>query len=517
MKTLFLLACLPLFSQITSNVTAYWKYDESAPASFAVLNTYADSTGRGHTLTVNPDQRAVPSTLPFRLGANSGGVSQNLDGSLANCGKWNRAFTPTELTALAGGEKWPFSTTTSLQDAVAYFLLNEASNSATYADATGRGNTLTRSGTTTQVTGPLGVGNGTQLTPGVFLEANPPTADLQSGNFTFSVGCWVNLNTKPSGGQSIIWGQITLSGTPRTGEILYYQGTSDNFNIDLGNDNGLTANGVLPIGVGTAPATGTWFLIASQFNATTSIMSASVDNGTTFTFARNVQPGAVAAKIANGAQFVAAPGPYANNGVAAWDVQPVSSVQAPNSSDLTFGNNSKTAWFWFKSQNTSPTQSIEGFYDQNNTHIDWLVQLAGGNLFFLMGNNAGSFQDCSVPFTDTASFHLVVVWFDQPAQTLHLNLDHGAASCSHVLSGLTPAASSLPFWVGSNKHSGQPSGAAQQCLCIIDESGIANGAATSTDLDTLWNGGAGITFSVLPVGRTAVRGLVKARGSVPIR
>jgi hypothetical protein len=519
MKRLFLIVLLTtqLFSQpipITSNITAYWKFDESFPTNFTVLPIYADATGRGNTLTVFPDQRAQPSALPFRLGANATG-GQTLDGSMAGCGKWNRAWTSGELTALAGGEMWPFSTTTSLQDAKAFYLLNEASNSATYADATGRGNTLTRSGITTQVTGPGGSGHGTKFTSGAYLEANPPTSDLQSGNFTFSVGCWVNLNTKPSGGQSVMWGQVTLSGTPHTGEVIYYQGTTDNFNIDLGNDVNLFANGVLPIS-GTTPATGTWYFVGSTFNATSSIMAGTVNNGTAATFARNIQPGAVPAKINNGAQFSAI-FQYNNTLAPGWDAAVVSSAQGATSNDVTFGNNSRTVWFWFKATNTTPVQTLAGFYDQATTNIDWLVQLAGGQLFFLIGNAAGSFQDCSVAFSDTSTFHLIVAWFDAGFQTLSLNLDNGASSCSHVLSSLTPATTTYPLYIGSNKNSGVAAGAAQQFPGIIDEMGIADGTPSTSDLNILWNGGEGWTFPVSGTSGAAMRGSSVLRGNAVIR
>ena len=184
--TIFLLLSISLKAQILSHITAYWKFDEPTPNTFSVPGTYADASGRGHMLTVNPTNIApAASTGPFRIGANSSG-GQTVNGSLAQWGKWNRILTTGEKAALAAGQTWPFSSTPSLQSGcVAYYLLNEASNSTNYADATGRGNTLTRNGTTTQVTGPGGSGNATSIN-GAYLERNPPTADLKSGNYNFT-------------------------------------------------------------------------------------------------------------------------------------------------------------------------------------------------------------------------------------------------------------------------------------------------------------------------------------------
>ena len=83
--------------------------------------------------------------------------------SLKGWGKWDRLLTSAEKTALNNKEYWPFSTTTTLQDVQAYYLLTESGGSSTYSDSTSGANHLTATGTTVQVTGPTGSDYGTRL------------------------------------------------------------------------------------------------------------------------------------------------------------------------------------------------------------------------------------------------------------------------------------------------------------------------------------------------------------------
>lgn len=102
---------------------------------------------------------------------------QQLFGAIKGWGRWNRLLTAGEKTALAGKEYWPFNTTTTLRDALAYFLLDEAGGSMTYVDSTSRSNDLTATGTTVQVAGPAGTDYGTQLGSGIFLTKASPGSD----------------------------------------------------------------------------------------------------------------------------------------------------------------------------------------------------------------------------------------------------------------------------------------------------------------------------------------------------
>lgn len=148
---------------ILSNIVAFWPFGDAFDSPYIV-----DISGKGNHLT--PYLRLNQCTVEFRIGTRTPdgalgldyGLIQQVYGSLKGWGKWNRMLSPSEKTALYGKEYWPFSTTTSLQDAQAYYLLDEVGGSTTYTDSKGNNN-LTASGITTQVTGPTGSDYATRL------------------------------------------------------------------------------------------------------------------------------------------------------------------------------------------------------------------------------------------------------------------------------------------------------------------------------------------------------------------
>jgi hypothetical protein len=113
---------------ILDRAVAFWRLGDALSAN------RRDSTGRGNDLIC--DLVPAPSAVSFTMAGNAAGW-QILAGRLAKWGKWNRLLTSTEKSALAGGEAWPFSTTTSLRDAKVYYLLDEVSGATTFVDATG--------------------------------------------------------------------------------------------------------------------------------------------------------------------------------------------------------------------------------------------------------------------------------------------------------------------------------------------------------------------------------------------
>lgn len=481
---------------LLNNVVAYWKFDDAAPGDYSLARpAFRDATGRGNDLTVAPDVRPAVSTLDFRLGANNAG-NQRLDGALAGWGIWKRKLTAPEKAALAGGEKWPFSTTTSLQDAAAYFLLDEASGSSSYADATGRGNDLARSGTTTQVTGPLGTGFATNFTPGAYLHVSP-TADLQGGGADHTIAGWVNLNNLPSNSQSIIWGQCDINSSPaRTGDIVYCQteGGADGFSYDLGNDVDLEDNGVVVIH--NSPSVATWYFLLAEYDKVSSIQALAVNNGTRTTFPHNYFPGLNPGKIRSGIHLFDQPQFDASS--SGWDGGPRAPfLIGPNNVDTAFRNASKTVWCWFKADSTVAGQiPIAGFYDSTSGagKINWMIFLGASTLIFYVGDGTttNSFTGTSgIPFSDTASWHLLVCWYDEAAGMIHMDLDHGTHTSSGTVS-LTVTPSTQPnLIIGSNLNA--VAGFETPFAGSIDEMGIANGVPVSTDLDALWNGGSGLS------------------------
>src|SRR6478735_4905939 len=366
---------------------AYWPLDDQLPTSSGV-NTMVDSTGRGNDLT----RRMIPavSTLAFALAGNSAGA-QLTTGRLAKWGKWNRVLTTAEKTALLAAEGWPFSTTTSLQDAVAYYLLNEAGGSSSYADATARGNTLTKAGAsaTVRVAGPLGSDFATQFDGTNYL-TRAATTDLQGGNATYTIAGWVKLDSLGAAGSvQAFWGQFDNAN--RIGNVVYYHRDNTAFQGDLGNDVDLYRNaGVVSTNAG-APTTGVWYLLLYEYNGATNTLTEEV-NGTANSLSTIQQPDRVTGKIGSspiGAKFRVNPDYRATN-QSGWDLvgAEVCCTKAVNG-DLSIGNTAKTVWGWVKFDDFTTTQSVMGCFNLTGTSGDWMIQQSAGVMAFVLGDSAG--------------------------------------------------------------------------------------------------------------------------------
>lgn len=85
---------------IINNATAFWRLGDPVSS-----NKLVDALGRGNDLT--PYLRPRPVTLDFRMGSNNA-PTQQLHGSLAKWGKWNRLLTAAEKGALNAKQAWPF-------------------------------------------------------------------------------------------------------------------------------------------------------------------------------------------------------------------------------------------------------------------------------------------------------------------------------------------------------------------------------------------------------------------------
>lgn len=479
---------------ILSNIKAFW------PLGDAITGTMQDVTGRGNSLVSL--QRINIATGTFRMGANSAGTpSQQALASFKGWGTWNRILTSGEKAALAGGEYWPFTTTTSLQDAKAYYLLDESTASSSYADVTGRGNTLTATGTTIQVTGPGGGGDkGTQLTVNVYLSRTTPGTDLQSTQATRTVAGWINLTAKLNAlsNQQVFWGQLVGA---ISGLNVYYDPTADRFCMDLdaGDSMNLTQGALVIDAVFGSPSIATWYFLIAEFDLSNNLIAISVNNGTRTTLGNRLQPLPVTGQVGLASQFQLNPTANFAGPTSGWDEDPfVSGVVAGNcalqlapNADLSFGNTSKTVWGWFKTTSPSTYQTLGGFYNGTGAGTDWIVQIAGNALYFVLGLQQAY---VSVAMSDT-NWHLFVAWFDQPNNLLHLDLDHGAVVATPATGPATPQTVTNKFRLGSDTGNG---GNDHQFLGLLNVWGIADGIPTQGDLDALWNSGTGWTLQNTP-------------------
>lgn len=475
-------------SVLTSNAKAFWPFGDAHDA--AVLT---DSTGRGNNL--EPYIRISPTTCAFRIGRNAsyGAYSgQQVYGSMKGWGRWERILTSGEKAALYGKEYWPFSTTTSLQDVKAYYLLDEAGGSSSYSDATGRGNTLTASGTTTQVTGPAGgADKATNLTTLVYLEEATPGADLQSDQATVTVAGWVLLDSKPAGGfmQQCFWCQL-VNNTPDSGFNVYFDPTSDRFALDNDAGDGMSLNRgslVLSNNFGS-PAISTWYFLIAEFDVQNNHITISVNNGTPDVLPHTLQPIQAAINGHTGSLFeanVEASFPLQRSG---WDGSPGTIVgnsyasMAPNA-DVSIGDNAKTVWGWFQASDTATVQVLAGIDGNYGAATDWVIRLESNTLVFMFGATRTT---VSVAFTDTTNPHLVVAWFDKATGQIHIDLDNSASSAN--ASGASPHTVSQELRVGSNGFGGY------QFRGILWGWGVADGTPSVDDLAYLWNDGSGITL-----------------------
>lgn len=465
----------------TLGVTAFWPFGDAFDA--AVI---ADATGRGNSLT--PYLRISPTTCQFNMGSNSIGL-QHAQGAVKGFGRWNRILTSGEKAALYGKEYWPFATTTSLQDAKAYFKFDEAGGTTSYADSTGRGNTLTATGSTSQVTGPAGGSDkGAVIVDGITMLRTSPGTDLQSSQATQTVAGWVLISSKPAMFQQCYWTQL-VNATPTSGFNVYYDPTCDRFALDNDGGDGQPLNRGAFVLANTfgSPALNTWYFLIAEFDVANNRTTLSVNNGTPDVLPRILQPTAVAAQIGNGSWFERNVAGSFSTSTSGWDADgygPVignSRVSRSPNADVSIGNNSKTVWGWFKASDTSTLQILAGLTDTSGTNTDWYIKIQSNQISFVFGQELVT---VSVALTDTANFHLIVCWFDKVNNMVHVDLDHGALTAS-------AAGPATPHTVSTNLYFGAASN--YQFAGILNAWGIANGTPTQSDLDFIWNSGSGVS------------------------
>jgi len=508
------------------DVRAFWRLGEA-------INDLVVTDTSGYGNHAERFLKIGPCSSQFRLARNatSDGApfgNQQFFGSLALVGVWWRLLTTAERMALAGGEGWPFSTTTSLQDCKAFFLLDEATGATTYVDATGRGNDLSvhsglAGGPVRDVSGPYGrnatnfpvpVGRENDDNYDIYLYFNGPVPeDLQNRPGDYSVALFGKVDRIPTGPggiqQQVAFGQLDNVGKD-SGYNIYCEATTNRWMLDYdAGDERLLDAGSVCINKANPITTGIWQHIITQYDETNNRTGVSVDNGA-FEYLENIiQPLPVTGKIGNGSKFQL-------NHSLVWNSDPLvmssgwdggSTPYAPvvgNSNvfianpnaDISFGNNDKYAFGWIQAPDVTTEQTIEGIYGGSAATLDWRVWLYNSRLYFSMGTPITS---VSVPYTDTVGFHLFEVWFDTAANEMRLWLDNGAQS-AFTTGPATPQTLSVDFRIGSDRSgwtapaapTGKAGGGGGQCRDVVcNLFCIANGVPTTSTHDAVWNSGSG--------------------------
>lgn len=482
---------------LIDNATAFWPLGDSLSS-----NKLMDTMGRGNDLT--PYLRPAPVTLDFRMGS-SNNPAQQLFGALSKWGKWNRLLSSTEKGALYAKQSWPFSATPSLSDAAVYFLLDEPTGSASYADATGRGNTLLSQGTPTQTAGPLASDKGTLFGAGDSLW-RPATSDLQTGNHPWTVCGWVKLSSPiPSGEltQQIFWGQWQTHGQT-SGTNIYFDQTTTGFAtfcVDGGFPNSLAQGPAITNTKFMNPAAETWYFILTEYDPEANALSLSINNQTSLTSSLPLiqQPIPAVGKVGYGSRFFLNEqfNFGANNG---WDrpPSPDGSCHAflDRNSDVSFGNNSFTVWGWFKTKDMLATgsnpQTLVGIFRPSPSAIEWVVQLTRSNgkcyLWWVVGDGGAGYNAVSVEVTNI-DWNFFACWYDKSTGSIHLKLNDASplSSAITVTPGCMYGSARLTLGAAS-----RTAGDGQQFEGMLNAIGVARGVPTTSDLSMLWNGGNGI-------------------------
>jgi hypothetical protein len=485
---------------LLENATAFWRLGDPLAS-----NRFIDALGNGNDLY--PNLRPTPVQLDFRIGSNNAPTQQTF-GALSKWGKWNRILTTIEKAALFSGQAWPFDTTQTLRDAVVFFLLDELTGSGTYADATGRGNTLISQGTPTQTTGPLG---GTDKAT-LFAEGDSLwrsiTVDLQTGNFPWTICGWVNLTAPiPTGPltQQVFWGQWNTNGTT-SGTNIYYDPTAnvETFCVDQGFPDNLGQGPTITNTTLIDPSPNTWYFILAEYDPVSNTLSHTINNDP----AKRVnlgpiqQPVAAPGKIGYGSVFQKNPA-FSFGTTTGWDAPPTPDgschLYMPRNNNVSFGNNPFTVWGWFKSALSQPwapnPQTLIGIFNTGNNSLEWAVQLSGNNLWWVLGNGGDQQQwnnQSIIP--DDKNWHLFVCWFDTVTRRLKVVIDNGPETFFQLTIPVIPGTmfGSPNLTIGACTRSIGDMG--QQFTGSLNAIGIARGNPTAGDLSTLWNTGKGIVL-----------------------
>ncbi len=462
---------------------AYWPIDTALP-------TIRDYTGRGNTITRNMIPAA--SSMSFDIGCNTVGA-QGVTGDEAKAGIWHRVTTAGEDAVLATAPSWTALALTSLSDAKAFYMLDEASSAATYADSTGRGNTLTHGGTNgTKVAGPLGTDFAVRLGGGgvTVLEDTTPSADLCPGNQSCTVSVWVKLSALGTT-QQLVWGQF--NGTDATGgPVIYYHKDNDRWQVDYGNGIDLYRNACVVNDSAGAVSTGVWYHLIAKYDASANTLSLSV-NGVTDTLTTVQQPAPVTSGDRPALLFRTNPDYREVPAQSGWDlIGKYMTARRDNNADLSFSTGvSKAAWMWVKFDNVTPLQSVMGIYDSAFNHADWVFQQAAGRMYFVLGNGAGVFNYADVVLNDT-NWHLVVGWLNAATGFVHISIDNGAATDSSVATITPTTPVPYEFLMGAATRSG-PEIENQKFLGKICLAGVSLGVPSAGDIAALYALGSGLT------------------------
>lgn len=242
-------------------------------------------------------------TGDFMIGG-SANFSNSTNGYIDEVGFWKRILTQGERTRLYNsgfGLTIPFD---SLSDRlVSAWKLNEASG--TRADSIG-GNTLSDNNTVTRALGK-------QSGAAQFTLANSESLNYSSstpfsfGDSDFTIACWVYLDSKPAGPNSMLIVTKYQSDTVRD-FLLQYVGSAQDFRFIVYDGTANPAVGI--VSTGSAVNITQWYFVVAYHSKTTNSVGISVNGGTPVVATRTGTPAATASLLYIGNREGAASFPW---------------------------------------------------------------------------------------------------------------------------------------------------------------------------------------------------------------
>lgn len=182
-------------------------------------------------------------------------------------------------------------------------------------------------------------------------------------------------------------------------------------------------------------------------------------------------PTAVAGKVGNGANLVAASSQY---------------YTIADNADLSMGDIDFTIAGWLKATTLPAAATLFGKWASGGTKEYWVGTLGTAANFFVSSDGSASTSKASATTLSTGTWYLVICWHDSVNNTINIQVNNGTVDSAAYASGVFDGAE--PFRIGAmslpnNFQNG-----------IIDEVGVWKRVLTAGERTALYNAGAGITY-----------------------
>jgi len=448
-------AARPAASLLTSGTTGLHVHD-GLEASWAMDEApglpRADSFGSSDLVSCFPGDS---SAHPVYLGRGSNG-DHDWAGAMARFFRYDRLLTAGEKASVynaGAGVKWADVSGGSLGDALFWYDLDEASGDR--ADDTGRNTALTAGGTPTRVTGPDGTASAVHFDGSTSYLYHDDAADFRTtGQQDLTIGLWLKPDSVATG--SVV-DYIAGKATNDNVEWLFYyahQAARSRWQIDLGYAETDPELATVKADAAGQPTAGQWYLLLMELDASSSVLSLTVDNASTDSLEPTFVPGPGAgmAGAAASSRFAESSAFDGTNAPTARTAPKFVGCASPGTAGdpLRGGDRDWTMAGWLRLNSLATSfQRVLGKMSETGPSLDYQMTwftTGGGRLYGEVSDGGGSnFASAFVPLTDTNE-HFFVFSYDSSTGTVSISLDGGTPGTA--VAGFTPAATAHDFQVG---------------------------------------------------------------------